>query len=144
MFQISTKMSALKQLLHWFGNISLQFCIPVKKNQQDSKDETIVICFSRIPLLTCPEFCSYCEARSWKKLFVFQEFCLQERKNSYRKSSWLQLITVWSEPIWIKVKKSWLLLPQHQSTYARGPESVSIEIPPFRPHFIKFSKTVFY
>ena len=25
--------------------------------------------------------------------------------------------TVWLEPIWIKVKKSWLLLPQHQSTY---------------------------
>ena len=24
--------------------------------------------------------------------------------------------TVWPEPIWIKVKKSWLLLPQHQST----------------------------
>ena len=40
--------------------------------------------------------------------------------------------------------KSWLLLPQHQSTYPRGPQSVSIEIPPFRPHFIKFLKTVFY
>ena len=25
-----------------------------------------------------------------------------------------------------------------------GPESASIEIPSFRPHFIKFSKTVFY
>ena len=48
------------------------------------------------------------------------------------------------EPIWIKVKKSWLLLPQYQITYPRGPEFVSIEIPPFRPHFIKLSKTVFY
>jgi hypothetical protein len=28
-------------------------------------------------------------------------------------------------------------------TYLRGPESASIEMPPFRPHFIKFSKTVF-
>jgi hypothetical protein len=28
--------------------------------------------------------------------------------------------TVWPEPIWIKVKKSWLLLPQHQSMYIRG------------------------
>ena len=28
-------------------------------------------------------------------------------------------------------------------TYLRGPESASIEIPSFRPHFIKFSKTVF-
>ena len=27
-------------------------------------------------------------------------------------------------------------------TYPRVPESVSIEIPPFRPHFITFSKTV--
>ena len=26
----------------------------------------------------------------------------------------------------------------------RGPESASTEIPPFRPHLIKFSKTVFY
>ena len=25
---------------------------------------------------------------------------------------------------------SWLLLPQHQSTYLRGPESASVEIPP--------------
>ena len=40
-------------------------------------------------------------------------------------------LTVWPGPIWIKVKKSWLLLPQHQ----RGPESASIEIPPFRPKF---------
>ena len=40
--------------------------------------------------------------------------------------------TVWPEKIWIKVKKSWLLLPQHQSSYPRGPESASIEIPPFQ------------
>ena len=44
-----------------------------------------------------------------------------------------QSLTVWPEPTWIK--KSWLLLPQHQSTYPRGPESASIEIPPFRPKF---------
>ena len=37
--------------------------------------------------------------------------------------------TVWPEPIGIKVKKSRLLLPQHQSTYPTGPESVSFEIP---------------
>ena len=53
-------------------------------------------------------------------------------------------VTVWPEPIWIKVKKSWLVLPQHQNTYPWGPKSVSIESPPFRPHFIKFSKIVFY
>ena len=52
--------------------------------------------------------------------------------------------TKWPEPIWIKVRSWWQILPQHQSTYLGGPESASIEIPPFRPHFIKFSKTVFY
>ena len=31
-----------------------------------------------------------------------------------------------------KVKTSQLLLPQHQSTYPRGSESASIEIPPFQ------------
>ena len=51
--------------------------------------------------------------------------------------------TVRPEPIWVKVKKSWLLLPQHQSTYPRCPESVSIEIPPFKPQFLKFSKNCF-
>ena len=32
-----------------------------------------------------------------------------------------------------KVNTSQLLLPQHQSTYPRGPESASIEIPPIGP-----------
>ena len=41
------------------------------------------------------------------------------------------MITVWPEPLWKKVKTSQLLLPQHQSTYPRDPESASIEIPPF-------------
>ena len=54
------------------------------------------------------------------------------------------LCTVWPEPICIKVSSSRLLLPQHQSIYLRGPESASTEIHPFRSHFIKFSKTVFY
>jgi hypothetical protein len=39
---------------------------------------------------------------------------------------------------------SLLLLPQHQITYLRGSESASVKIPPFRPHLIKFSKSVFY
>ena len=64
-------------------------------------------------------------------------------QNLYLTFDWYY-ITVWPEPIWIKVKKFWLSLPQHQSTYPRGQESVSIEITPFRQHFIKFSKTVFY
>ena len=52
--------------------------------------------------------------------------------------------TVWPEPIWIKVKIWWQILPQHQSSYLTGTESASIEIPSFRPHFIKILKTVFY
>ena len=30
------------------------------------------------------------------------------------------------------------------TTYLRAPESASIEIPPFRPHFVKFPKPVSY
>ena len=41
---------------------------------------------------------------------------------------------VWSLSIWIKVKSLQQILPQHQSAYLRGPESASIEIPPFRKH----------
>ena len=41
-----------------------------------------------------------------------------------------------------KVKKSWQIPQQHQRTYLGGP--ASIEIPPFRLHFIKLPKTVFY
>ena len=37
------------------------------------------------------------------------------------------LVTVWPEPIWIKVNGWWQILPQHQSTYLTGPESASIE-----------------
>ena len=48
--------------------------------------------------------------------------------------------TVWPEPIWIKVKEFWLLLPQHQSKYPRGPEYASIGIylsDPNLPHIVK-------
>ena len=50
--------------------------------------------------------------------------------------------TVWQQQIWIKVKSWWQILPQHQSTNLRSPKFASI--PPFRPHFIKFSKFVCY
>ena len=64
---------------------------------------------------------------------------LFDTKKSHKMS-----ITVWPEPIWIKVKSWWQILMQDQSTYPRGPESASIEILPFRPHFINFLKTVSY
>ena len=57
--------------------------------------------------------------------------------------------TVWPEPILKKVSGWWQIPPQHQSTYLGGPESVSIEIPPFRPFLwckfpkIKISKILF-
>ena len=41
------------------------------------------------------------------------------------------LVTVWPEPIWIKVNGWWQILPQHQSLYLRGPESASIKLPPW-------------
>ena len=46
--------------------------------------------------------------------------------------------TVWPQPILKKVRTWWQIPPQDQSTHLGGPESASIEIPPFRPHFIKF------
>ena len=39
----------------------------------------------------------------------------------------------------LKKSTSQHLLPQHQSTCLRGPESVSIEIPPFRPNLLSKS-----
>ena len=47
--------------------------------------------------------------------------------------------TVWPEPIWIKVKTWWQILPQHQSTYLWGLESASTKIPPFRPNLLSKS-----
>ena len=38
------------------------------------------------------------------------------------------------QQIWIKVRSWWQIQTQHQSTYLGGPESVLMEIPPFRPH----------
>ena len=43
--------------------------------------------------------------------------------------------TVWPQLILKKVRSWWQIPPQHQSTYLGGPESASIEIPPFRPKF---------
>ena len=60
------------------------------------------------------------------------------------RSSIASTLTVWPQPIWKKVVTWWQIPPQHQSTYLGGPESASIEIPPLRPHFIQFSKTVLY
>ena len=37
-----------------------------------------------------------------------------------------------------------LLKSKKYCTYLRGPESTSIELPPFESHFINFLKTVFY
>ena len=61
-----------------------------------------------------------------------------------RRTSAFSPTLLWPQPILIKVSGWWQIPPQHQTTYLGGPESASIEIPSFRPHFIKFSKTVFY
>ena len=63
--------------------------------------------------------------------------------NSKKNAEFMILCTVWPQPIWIKVRSLWQIPPQHQSTYLGCPESASIEIPPFRPHFIKFQKYFF-
>ena len=51
--------------------------------------------------------------------------------------------TVWPERIWIKVRSWWQILPQHQSTYLRSPESASLKILLFKLHLIKFSNFFF-
>ena len=52
--------------------------------------------------------------------------------SSQKKNKSLQSLP---QTTWIKVKSWWQILPQHQSTYLRGPESLSIEMPAFRPKF---------
>ena len=50
------------------------------------------------------------------------------RKNHWKKANiqvkheflWTPWITVWPEPIWIKVSGWWQIQPQHQSTYLTG------------------------
>ena len=81
---------------------------------------------------------------SWTwKFWVGINFPAYFAKKDKSRNSYL-LLTVWPEAILKKVSGWWQIPPQHQSTYLGGPESASIEIPPFRPHFINFSKTVFY
>ena len=79
-----------------------------------------------------------------KRLFV--AFSKPDRE-SKKWCSWFWkciMPRVWPEPIWIKVKTWWKILLQHQSTYLKGVEFASIESHPFRPDFIKFSKTISY
>jgi hypothetical protein len=57
------------------------------------------------------------------------------RCQAFRAMTWLA--TVWPQPILKKVRTWWQIPPQHQSTYLGGPESASIEIPPFRRFFSK-------
>ena len=51
--------------------------------------------------------------------------------------------TVWPEPIWMKIKKSRLLLSQPQSTYPRGQKSAPITLN-FYDHGQKLSWTYFF
>ena len=60
-----------------------------------------------------------------------------------------KLFQIFSLPPWhsmarANLNKSEVVLTNTTAAYLRGPESASIEIPLFRPHFIKFSKDVFY
>ena len=66
---------------------------------------------------------------------------LQTDRFKFWEAKYLVKSTVWPQPIWIKVRTSWQIPLQHQSIYLGGPESASIEIPPFRPFlWSKFSK----
>ena len=69
-----------------------------------------------------------------ERIFIFDKKCLYiDLWKSFNCTYYeISPITVWPEPIWIKVKTWWQVLPQHQSTYLRGPESSSMEITPFK------------
>ena len=54
------------------------------------------------------------------------------------------LSTVWPEPIWVKTNSSWLLLPQHQSTYLPKRPRICINWnPPFQTSLHKIFKHCF-
>ena len=55
---------------------------------------------------------------------------------------YLRLLLIFLKTVNLKKKWTWWQIPpQHQSTYLGGPESASIEIPPFTPFlWCKFSK----
>ena len=74
-------------------------------------------------------------------LWIFHEVEFQFPLKQFCYRIFSKCLTVRPEPIWIKVSGLWQIPPQHQSTYLGGPESASIEIPPFRPFlWCKFSK----
>ena len=56
---------------------------------------------------------------------------LQGVNNLMFLQNWFSWSHSMSRTIWIKVNSSWLLLPQHQSTYPRGPESASNKSPSY-------------
>ena len=69
---------------------------------------------------------------SWRLIhliWLFLVLCYTQAQDHYSfLHTFTYVLTVWPQPIWIKVKSWWQILPQHQSTYQGGPESVSIEI----------------
>ena len=67
--------------------------------------------------------------------------CIKKKRSMHTLSLLHYHYTVWLQPNWIKVSDWSQILPQHQSTYLRGPESASINRS-IRTQFIRFSKTV--
>ena len=94
-------------------------------------------CFFSISILIFSA-CVACKKSSLK--YTKNQVQFHELDISKIKCRWIGDIvacffTVWPQPIWITVRTWWQIPSQHQSTYLGGPESASIEIPPFRPFF---------
>ena len=58
--------------------------------------------------------CKEYHEKVWWKIVKWQHCCFLILHATY---------TVWPQPIWKKVRSSWQIPPQHQSTYLGGPKS---------------------
>ena len=69
-------------------------------------------------------------------LCKYSLYLLRTQKITLKHNFKLWVVLIWTQygqsQSEKKVNASQLLLPQHQNTYPRGPESASIEIPPFQ------------
>ena len=87
----------------------------------------------REPRPELKQFLENCASQLGLTFFTLLSLNAKIRRQCIKPSNHNCAATVWPQPIWKKVRSWWQIPPQHQSTYLGGPESASIEIPPFRP-----------
>ena len=122
-------------------NLTLLIIVVLKQRHQyikKGKHISYVVKFWAIPMLTysgAPRLISACLFSLSQQLHT----SLHKSKTSYCSS----IHSMARANLKKKVNTSQLLLPQNQSTYPRGPESASIENPPFQTSLYKIFKNCF-